>query len=109
MSAHRIWAVGEDGRLFAGFVALTGLVFPGGDLIVHDPTFSTEALVNVGEETTKLPSMMLLLAAAIIVIVVVAVAAASLGGKKPGVGAKNSYEKNQSSQPGAWSKYYQKK
>lgn len=109
MSAHRIWAVGEDGRLFAGFVALTGLVFPGGDLIVHDPTFSTEALVNVGEETTKLPSMMLLLAAAIIVIVVVAVAAASLGGKKPGAGAKNSYEKNLSSQPGAWSKYYQKK
>jgi len=109
MSAHRIWAVGENGRLFAGFVALTGLVFPGGDLIVHDPTFSSEALVNIGDEDSPLPGTMLLLAAAIIVVVVVAVAAASLGGKKPGVGAKNSYEKTQSSQPGAWAKYYQKK
>jgi len=94
---------------FVGFVALGAMTFPGGDLIVHDPTFTSEALVDVDtESTTKLPIMMLALAGAIIVIIVAAVVMA-IGGKKPGKGTQHSYEKSKSSQPGDWAKYYNKK
>lgn len=95
---------------FVGFVALGGLIFPGGDLIVHDPTFTSEALVDVSTDgSTGLPIMLIGLAAAIIVIIVVAVVVVASDGKKPGKGVQNSFEKSKGSQSSDWAKYYNKK
>jgi hypothetical protein len=114
MGGHKVAAMSApiDGtpRVFTGFVAIGAMVFPGGSRIVHDPTYSSEALVDVTvDEKPKLPVFMLLAAAAIIVVVVIAIAAVASGGNKPGKGAQESYEKGKSSQPGDWAKYYNKK
>lgn len=58
---------------FAGFVALGGIVFPGGNLIVYDPTFTSDAFVDVkleGGSTGLL--VMVVLAIAVIAVIVIA-------------------------------------
>lgn len=113
MAGHRVVALGKIGgnlTTFTGFVALGALVFPGGISIVHDPLFSSEALVDVSaDDGPRLPVFLLLAAAVVIVVVVVAVAAVSSSGRKPGKGSQDAYERTRSSQPGEWSKYYDKK
>jgi hypothetical protein len=110
MAAHRVLGLSADGKVFVGFVALGGMSFPGGSLIIHDPTFTTDALVNVDTTTKTLPVFMIGLVLGVVVVIGVAVVAVSMGhNKKPGQGVRNSYEKSTSSQPGAWSKYYNKK
>jgi hypothetical protein len=114
MGGHKVAAMTApiDGtpRVFTGFVALGAMVFPGGNRIVHDPTYSSEALVDVSvNEKPGLPVFMLLAAAAVIVVVGVAIAATMSSGRKPGKGARESYEMGRSSQPGDWNKYYDKK
>ena len=110
MAAHRVLGLSADGKVFVGFVALGGMSFPGGSLIIHDPTFTTDALVNVDTTTKTLPVFMIGLVLGVVVIIGVAVVAVSMGhNKKPGQGVRNSYEKSTSSQPGAWTKYYNKK
>jgi len=74
---------------FAGFVALGGLTFPGGNLIVHDPTFTSEALVDVSTNgATGLSLVLIGLAAAIIVIIVVVAVVVAFYHRKPGKGDK---------------------
>ncbi|MEW5748315.1 MAG: hypothetical protein AB1793_05980 [Candidatus Thermoplasmatota archaeon] len=113
MAGHRVmaWAkVAGELQVFTGFVALGAMVFPGGDSIIHDPVYSSEALVDVNADTTtKLPVFLLLVGAVVIVLIVVAIAAVSSSGKKPGRGDRGSYERSKGSQPGDWSKYYNKK
>lgn len=110
MAGHRVLAFGEGATRFEGFVTLTGLSFPGGGLIVHDPTFSSEALVNIstGDEE-RIPTALLGIAAVIAIIVIVVIAVALTGRGKPKQGVKNGYEKSRGSQPGEWEKYYNKK
>ncbi len=87
MEAYRVAStntVAGHSMNFAGFVALGGLMFPGGDLIAHDPTFTSEAFVDVSEGgTTGLPLVLIGLAVAIIAIIVVAALFAVFYGKKP--------------------------
>lgn len=103
----------QAGAIFAGFAILGGMTFPGGELITHDPTFASDALVDVGGSTaTRFPAAFLGLMALIAVIVVIVVLAVVLiGGKKPGQKTAQTYERTNtlSSQPGAWQKYYEKK
>lgn len=112
MAGHRVLAFGEGQTRFEGFVALTGLTFPGGDLIVHDPTFSSEVLVDVSvEDGRDFPMLFVVLGAivAIAALVIVAVLASSGDKNKPKQGTKNSYERSRGSQPGEWEKYYNRK
>ncbi len=113
MAGHRVVAlakVGGEWVTFTGFVALGAMVFPGGTSIVHDPVFSSEALVDVTtEDTTGLPVFLLMIGAVVVVLIVVAVAAVATTGKKGGKGDQGSYERNKGAQPGDWSKYYNKK
>ncbi|HIH00577.1 TPA: hypothetical protein HA259_00590 [Thermoplasmata archaeon] len=110
MAGHRVLAFGEGQTRFDGFVALTGLTFPGGSLIVHDPTFSSEALVDVSfVRESSLPIVFIGLAAIVVAIVIVALAVISSGKDKPKRGVKHSYERSRDSKPGEWEKYYNRK
>ncbi len=110
MAGHRVLAFGEGATRFEGFVTLTGLSFPGGGLITHDPTFSVDALVNISTtEKAEMPVLLLGMAAVIVIIVVVAIAAVMMGGNRPKQGVKNGYEKSRDSRPGEWERYYNKK
>ena len=113
MAGHQYVAagkVGNDLTSFTGFITMGAMVFPGGTNIVHDPMFSSEALVDVSTDGgLRVPVFLLLAAAVVIIVVVVVIAAVSAGGKKPGKGSQDSYERTRSSQPGEWTKYYDKK
>lgn len=114
MAGHGVVAmarVAGDLATFTGFVVLGGLVFPGGNTIFHDPTFTTEALVDVeSNDGPQIPmTLVLLAAAAILIVAVVAATMAGGSGRKPGQGTRNNYETTRSSQPGEWSKYYSNK
>ena len=109
MGGIPIWGVGPSGAIFAGFAVLGGMTFPGGGLIVHDPTFESEALVDVTTtDGPGIPTFLLVLAGVVAIIVIVA-AAVLLTGKKPGQKVQQSYEKNPSSRSDEWAKYYNKK
>lgn len=113
MAGHRTSLtamVGGQDTTFIGFVALGAMVFPGGNTITHDPVYSSEALVDVEVDSTpRLPVFLLLVGAVVVVLIVVTVATLTHSGKKPGKGDRASYERTKGSQPGEWSKYYEKK
>lgn len=110
MAGTPVYAMGPNRAVFAGFAVLGGMAFPGGGLIYHDPTFESEALVDVSTDTEPtIPVFLLMVAAAVAIVIVAAVAAVLLSGKKPGQKVQQSYERTGSSQPGEWSKYYNKK
>jgi hypothetical protein len=105
-----VWSRAMNGALFAGFAVLAGMSFPGGQSIVHDPTFSSEALVDLGSEAAAKPPMFIFAVGAIIAMVVaIVVVLLVLMEKKPGQKIQQSYERTMSSQPGEWAKYYNKK
>ncbi len=110
MAGHRVLAFGEGTTRFEGFVTLTGMTFPGGGLIVHDPTFSADALVNIATgEDGETPAVLFGMAAVIAIIIVAAIAVLAAGRNKPKQGVKNGYEKSRDSRPGEWERYYNKK
>lgn len=111
MAGHRVLAFGDEPYVrFEGFVTLTGLTFPGGGLIVHDPTFSAEVLVDMTvSDERNIPFLLLGMAAAMAVIVIVAIAVLVTSGEKPKKGLKDGYDKTRSSRPGEWERYYNKK
>jgi hypothetical protein len=111
MAGHRVLAFGDEPYVrFEGFVTLTGLTFPGGGLIVHDPTFSADVLVDVTvPDERNIPFLFLGMAAAMAVIVIVAIAVLATSGEKPKKGLKDGYDKSRSSRPGEWERYYNKK
>jgi hypothetical protein len=110
MAGHRVLASGEGTTRFEGFVTLTGMTFPGGGLIVHDPTFSADALVNITTgEDVKTHVVLLGMAAVIAIIIVVAIAVVAAGRNRRKQGVKNGYEKSRDSRPGEWERYYNKK
>ena len=102
-------AIGENGALFLGFVVLGGMSFPGGDVIIHDPTFSSEAVLLDTGAGARIFQFILGFMAIIAIVAVIIAVVLGLESKKPGKGAQNSYERTKSSQPGAWAKYYEKK
>jgi len=112
MAGVPIFAVGANGALFSGFAAVAGLTFPGGSVIDHDPTFSSDALVDIGAENPgTFPVALLGLAAvAIAVLVIAIIALVMMDGRKPGQKAQHVYEKGAgSAQQVDWTKYYSKK
>ncbi len=110
MGGIPFWAVAMNGAVFAGFGVLGGISYPGGSIIVHDPTFTSEALVDVGSKTgTTFPVGLLIIGAVITTIVIIAVVLLVLMEKKPGQKVQQNYERTMSSQPGEWAKYYNKK
>ena len=104
-----IWAVGQNGALFHGFAVVGGIAYPGGELITHDPTFSSEALIDLDSKTTSFPVGILLVGLVIAVVVIVVAVVIALTEKKPGRKTPQTYERVVSSQPGEWTKYYGKK
>ena len=91
-------------------MTLSGLTFPGGGLIVHDPTFSADVLVDMTvPEEKNIPVLFLGIAAAMAIIVIVAIAVLVSSGEKPKKGLKDGYDRGRSSRPGEWERYYNKK
>lgn len=111
MGGVPIRAVGMNGAVFLGFAVLGGISYPGGAMIVHDPTFSSEALVDINSNfiVDGLPVGLLIIGAVIMTIVIIAVVLLVLMEKKPGRKVQQNYERTMSSQPGEWAKYYNKK
>jgi len=110
MGGMPIWGVGMNGMAFAGFAILGGIAYPGGSSIVHDPTFTSDALVDIGSKTTPtFPVGLLIIGAVIMTIVIIAVVLLVLMEKKPGQKVQQNYERTMSSRPGEWAKYYNKK
>jgi hypothetical protein len=110
MAGIPIYAVAMNGARFGGFAVLGAMTFPGGQLIDHDPTFSSEALVDVSTDgASAMPVGMLLIGAAAAVIIIIAILALVTMEKKPGQKMQQNYERTKGSQPGEWAKYYYKK
>jgi len=111
MGGVPVWTMGMNGAVFGGFAVLGGISYPGGEMIVHDPTFSSDALVDVGsKEVARIPTALFGIALIVVTVVIVAVVLlVVMEGKKPKQRAPQTYERTLSSQPGEWAKYYQKK
>jgi len=114
MGGVPIVSMGVNGALFAGFAVLGGISFPGGAMIVHDPTFSSDALLDVSTSRAGLDFPWFLMGAVLLiaVMVIIVVVALVLMEKKPGQKQQppqQNYERTYSSQPGEWAKYYPKK
>jgi hypothetical protein len=109
MGGVPILSIGANGAVFGGFAVLGGISYPGGAMIVHDPTFSSEALVDVGGTSQRAPVFLFVVGAIIAMVVAITIVAVIMMEKKPGQKARQSYERTMSSQPGEWAKYYNKK
>lgn len=112
MAGVPIVAIGANGAVFSGFAAIAGMSFPGGAVIDHDPTFSSDALVDVGSESQRtFPVALLGLAAVALAVVIIAIIAlVMMDGKKPGQKAQQAYERSTGpAQQVDWTKYYGKK
>jgi len=110
MAGVPVWAIGANGAMFHGFAVVGGMAYPGGALIVHDPTFSSDALVDLGSKDNVFPVGLLAVGLIIAVAVIAIAVVVSLTQKKPGQKAPQNYERSRgSSQPGEWAKYYNKK
>ena len=107
---------GWNGEIFTGFVLVGGISYPGGSLIVQDPSVSSQATLNIGAVTSAdgtgsssssqhLFQFGLLLVGSIIVIGLVL--AAILIRKRPKHPQQN-YEMPNTTQSD-WGKYYEKK
>jgi len=111
MGGVPVWTMGMNGAVFGGFAVLGGISYPGGEMIMHDPTFSSEALVDVGgKEVARIPTALFGIALIVVTVVIVTVVLlVVMEGKKPKQRAPQTYERTLSSQPGEWAKYYQEK
>lgn len=109
MGGVPVWSVAMNGAVFGGFAVLGGISYPGGAMIVHDPTFSSEALVDVESTNPGVPVFLYVVGAIIAMVVAITIVAVIMMGKKPGQKAQQSYERTMSSQPGEWAKYSDKK
>jgi hypothetical protein len=111
MGGVPFYAIGLNGAMFGGFAVVGGMSFPGGGIIDHDPTFESDALVDVTGLTTDnaLPIGLLGLAAVAIAVLVIAIAVLVSIDRKPGQKVQQNYEKSTSSQQVDWTKYYGKK
>lgn len=107
MGGVPIWAIGQNGAVFAGFAVLGGLSFPSGSVVDHDPTFSSDALVL--SEGATIPVGLLGLAAIVIAVIVIVAVVLVMMEKRPGQKVQQSYERSSAPNQADWSKYYQKK
>ncbi|HEY3421330.1 MAG TPA: hypothetical protein VGK23_12335 [Methanomassiliicoccales archaeon] len=106
---------GWNGEIFTGFVLVGGITYPGGSLIVQDPSVSSQATLNIGAAASldgsasgNIPHLFqlgLLMVGAVIVIGVVL--AAIMIRKRPKL-PQQGYEMPGPTQSD-WSKYYEKK
>jgi hypothetical protein len=111
MGGVPVWTMGMNGAVFGGFAVLGGISYPGGGVIMHDPTFSSDALVDIGsKEVARIPTALFGIALIVVTVVVITVVLlVVMEGKKPKQRAPQTYERTLSSQPGEWAKYYQEK
>jgi len=111
-----IWPVGAmswDGKLFTGFVTLSGISYPGGAEIIQDPEVSSEAVTDLAETGThttnpnSFPAGLVMLG---VVGAAVVVAAVLLVRGKGGQNGPVTYEKkDEEKDKNDWSQYYEKK
>jgi hypothetical protein len=108
---------GWNGEIFTGFVLVGGISYPGGGLIVQDPSVSSQATLSIGavagtdgsSSTNPASHLFLfgLMVVGAIVVICLALAAVMIRKKQPKQPQQN-YE-----MPGPtrsdWSKYYEKK
>jgi len=110
-----VLAMNYRGNVFAGFVALTGITFPGGDSIVQDPSVSTEIMTDLAVSTDaqedggsplgQFAGLLLIGVVCMAIIVVVALMVTRRRGKSgPGT-----FDRKTGNEPKDWSKYYEKK
>jgi hypothetical protein len=80
----KIGLVGPLGNAFGGFIALAGFSYPGGDHIVHDPSMSSEALIemSIGLEPGVFPFGLALLLVGIVAAVIIIAALATYSSRK---------------------------
>lgn len=81
---QKIGLVGPLGNAFGGFIALAGFSYPGGDQIVHDPSLSSEALIemSIGAEPVVFPFGLALLMVGIVAAVIIIAALAAYSSRK---------------------------
>jgi hypothetical protein len=111
MGGVPFYAIGMNGAVFGGFAVLGGMSFPGGAMIDHDPTFESDALVDVSglpNERTFPIGLLGLVAIGVAVLVVLIVVLVMMD-QKPGKKVQQSYETRNQKQSVDWQKYYEKK
>ena len=111
MGGVPFYALGQNGAVFAGFAVLGGMSFPGGMMIDHDPTFESDALVDVAGLPSErtFPIGLLGLAAIGVAVLVVLIIVLVAMNQKPGSKVPQSYETRTQQQSVDWQKYYGKK
>ena len=111
MGGVPFYAIGMNGAVFTGFAVIGGMSFPGGGIIDHDPTFESDALVDVtGLSTeTTFPIGLVSLAAVVVAALVIVIAVLVMMDRKPGQKIQQSYERSAPNQQVDWTKYYGKK
>jgi hypothetical protein len=108
---------GWNGEIFTGFVLVGGISYPGGSLIVQDPSVSSQATLNIGAVTNADSSsssspvahlfLYGLMLVGLIVVIGIVLAAVLIRKKQPRQPQQN-YEMPGPTQSD-WSKYYEKK
>lgn len=107
---------GGNGEIFTGFVIVGGISYPGGSIIVQDPSVSSQATLNIGavsgpggssSNPASHPYFLGLMAVGVIVVIGLVLAAILIRKRQPKQPQQN-YEMPGPAQSD-WSKYYEKK
>jgi hypothetical protein len=108
---------GWNGEIFTGFVIVGGISYPGGSLIVQDPSVSSQATLNIGAisgaggspsgDIASHPLLLGLMVVAVLVVIGLVLAAVLIRKRQPKQPQQN-YEMPGPTQSD-WSKYYEKK
>jgi hypothetical protein len=108
---------GWNGEIFTGFVLVGGISYPGGSLIVQDPSVSSQATLSMGavsgtdgspsSDLASHPFLIGLMVVAAIVVIGLVLAAVLIRKRQPKQPQQN-YEMSGPAQSD-WSKYYEKK
>ncbi|MEM0449932.1 MAG: hypothetical protein QW520_08955, partial [Methanomassiliicoccales archaeon] len=115
MAAHRFTVMALNGLAFDAFVALCGITYPGGNAIVHDPTYAVETLVNLGPAATDdgvsapFPLWALMMLGVLGGAVLIAVVAMALHRGAVSRGKTDHYERPLQEDKGDWNEYFEKK
>jgi hypothetical protein len=107
---------GWNGEIYTGFVIVGGISYPGGSLIVQDPSVSSQATMNIGAisgvdgasgDPASNPLFLGLMAVGAMVVIGLVLAAVLIRKRQPKQPQQN-YEMPGPAQSD-WSKYYEKK
>jgi hypothetical protein len=117
IAGYPTMAQGGNGQLFTGFVIVGGISYPGGSLIMQDPSVSSQATLNIGAVygaggpasggLASQPFLLELMTIAAMVVVGLVLAAVLIRKRQPKQ-PQQTYEMPGPAQSD-WSKYYEKK